>query len=275
MLCGHTKTSLLKQAAALAFGVVLLAPTPALAQQLSDQWQFDALIYGYLPWIGGSTTFPSGRQVNITVDPHQIINNLKFTVMGAFAAQKGPWGAFVDLIYVDVGGSKSATRALSIGNVMIPASVTADAHLDVRSTVWTFGGSFRVVANPEAQFDVFAGARELYLKQDLGFNFSADVGPFMGPGRQGSVGTKDTHWDGIIGAKGRFAFGDQRAWFVPYYFDVGTGQSHLTWQAIGGLGYRFSWGDVIGLWRYLDYRFSKDDTSFNLNGPAIGVAFHW
>jgi hypothetical protein len=30
-------------------------------------------------------------------------------------------------------------------------------------------------------------------------------------------------------------FGDKREWFVPYYADVGTGQSERTWQLYGGL----------------------------------------
>jgi hypothetical protein len=28
-------------------------------------------------------------------------------------------------------------------------------------------------------------------------------------------------------------------------------------------------------WRYIEYRFSSHDTSLTLNGPALGVAFHW
>jgi len=274
MIRGRKTTWLLARAVEVLF-LVGACSVPAAAQTLSNQWQYGVFIYGYFPRISGSATFPTGQSVDITVDPNQIIHNLKFTVMGSFAAQKGPWGVFVDLLYLDVSGSKSATRALSIGNLPIPAGVTANANPDVRSTIWTFGPSYRLVATPEVTFDVLAGARELYLRQDLGFQFSADVGPFVGPGRQGSVGIKTTNWDGLIGAKGRFAFGNRHEWFLPYYFDVGTGQSHLTWQAIGGLGYAFTWGEVVGLWRYLDYRFSKDDTSFKLNGPAIGVAFHW
>ena len=68
-----------------------------------------------------------------------------------------------------------------------------------------------------------------------------------------------------------------REWFVPWYVDVGTGQTDLTWQAIGGLGYSFKWGEVIGVWRYMDYNFKSGAPieKLTLNGPAIGVAFHW
>jgi hypothetical protein len=40
-----------------------------------------------------------------------------------------------------------------------------------------------------------------------------------------------------VGVKGRYTFGDDGKWFVPFYLDVGTGQSQLTWQISSGLGY--------------------------------------
>ena len=36
-----------------------------------------------------------------------------------------------------------------------------------------------------------------------------------------------------------------------------AGESELTWQAIGGIGYAFKWGQVVAAWRYLDYKFKS------------------
>ena len=116
----------------------------------------------------------------------------------------------------------------------------------------------------------------LVLKQKLSWQFSSDVGPFTGPARQGSSEVDAQNWDAIAGARARFSFGERHEWFVPLYIDVGTGQTQMTWQTFGGVGYNFSWGDVIALWRYIDYRFYKgENSSLKLNGPAIGVGFHW
>ncbi len=259
------------------FLVGVLVSGPATAQGRPDDWQFRAIIYGYLPDIGGTTTFPAGGGSSINVDADTIISNLKFTFMGSIEAQKGRWGAFTDILYLDVGGSKSDTRDLTIGGVQLPAGVTANASLDIKGTVWTLAGNYRVLATPEATFDVFAGARLLSIKQSLGWEFSANVGPVVGPGREGNSEVKFDNWDGIVGAKGRLGFGPRHEWFVPYYVDVGTGDSDLTWQGIVGIGYAFSWGEVIAAWRYLDYDFKSGQKieSVNLNGPAIGVAFHW
>jgi len=249
--------------------------SPTLAQTPPDEWQFRAYLYGYWATLSGSATFPTGTSANITVDPNQLLHSLNFAIMGAFEAQRGPWGVFTDLMYLDASGSKSATRALSIGGVAIPSDVTANASLDLKSTVWTLAGSDRVVTTPGATFDVLLGTRYLDLKQHLTWNFSADAGPLVGPNRQGSADSNLDNWDAIIGVKGRLMFGDQHAWFLPYYADVGTGGSQLTWQAIAGLGYTFHWGEVLGAWRYLDYHFSKESARLSMNGPAIGIAFHW
>jgi hypothetical protein len=261
---------------AVALLTVGLLPRAAVAQ-VSDEWKFNAVIYGYFPDIRGQSSFgaETGRD-GITVDAHTLISNLKFTAMGLFEAQKGRWGFLTDIIYMDVGGSKSQTRHLSIGDHELPAGVTADLNLDVKSVIWTLAGTYQVSPDPTAPFYVLAGARLLDLKQTLGWEFSADLGPLQ-PSRTGSIELKDDNWDAIIGVKGRLAFGPNREWFVPYYLDVGTGDSDLTWQAIAGLGYSFHWGDVIAGWRYLDYNFKSSSKldNMNLSGPIVGVALHW
>jgi hypothetical protein len=266
-------TCVFAQSTAILLGCAVF-PTPA--QTPPDQWQFSAILYGYFPILKGSATFPSGTQANITVDPHQILNNLNIAAMGAFELRRGNWGLFTDIMYLNASASKSATRAFSISDVMIPASVTANMRLDVKSTVWTIAGSYRAIADPELTADILLGARDFDLKQHLSWQFSADVGPFVGPGRDGSADSKPNNWDAIVGLKGRAMFGAKHAWFVPYYLDLGGGNSDYTWQGILGLGYTFSsWGEVAVVWRYLDYQFKKNNASLSMSGPAIGIGFNW
>lgn len=266
-----------KMVTAAALAMATMTPIAVPAQQLSDQWQFRASVYGWLPDIGGTTTFPTGPGPGINVDANRIIDSLKFTFMGTFEAQKGRWGVFTDLIYLDVGGSKSETRDLTLGRVDLPVGISANASLDLKAVVWTVAGSYRLATDPGATLDVLAGARLLDLKQTLGWQFSADIGGIAPPPRTGSSVTKADNWDGIIGVKGRLAFGDDRQWFVPYYADVGTGDSDLTWQGVLGIGYAFRWGEVFAAWRYLGYNFKSGSAveDANFNGPGIGVAFRW
>jgi len=170
---------------------------------------------------------------------------------------------------------RSNTRDLSIKGVTIPGCVTANLHFDVRSTVWTTAGFYSVVNTPAFTLEPLVGACGLFLKQHLDWQFSGDVGPFAGSGRAGSGDSDFTNWDGIVGLKGRWTLGERGAWFVPYYLDVGTGASQLTYQLLAGVGYTFRWGSVVAAWRYLDYHFSSNDAGLSMNGPAIGVSFRW
>ena len=265
-------------AAALTVPATLLAAQGASAQPISNDWQFHAIIYAFLPEIGGSTKFPvetGGSSVNVDADT--ILNNLKFAFMGSLEAQKGYWGAFTDVMYLDVGGSKSNTRNVSIGGVDLPGGITSDLSLDIKGTAWTLGGSYRWLATTDASGDVFVGARLLSLKERLGWKFSADFDGITGPLRENSNEQKIDNWDGIIGAKGRVALGQGSKWYVPYYVDVGTGDSDLTWQAMAGIGYAFDGWNLLAAWRYLDYDFksSQKIESVTFNGPMIGVGFTW
>lgn len=262
---------------ALALGA-LLAPLPAAAQAMDDKWQFQAILYGFFPSFGGSTSFPERTGGGtIDVSNSQVLDNLNFTFMGTFEARRGRWGLFTDFIYFDVSGDQNNTRDFSVGGHAIPASVSANLDLGIKATVWTIAGDYLAVSNPSTTLYILGGARLLDVDTKLSYSFTGDIGPIVGPGRNGSSEVSESYWDAIVGVKGRFNFGDRRQWFVPYYADIGTGQSDLTWQIFGGLGYQFSWGSVLAGWRYLDYEFksSSQIKSLDANGPMIGVAFSW
>ncbi len=263
--------------AALAVAAATLAPT-AQAQVPEDKWTFQAIVYGYLPDLGGTTKFPErtgASSINVNID--QILSNLNFTIMGELEARKGRWGMFTDLIYLDVGGDKSNTREFTVGGHAIPSSATANLNLDLKGLLWTVAGEYAAINEKSTLLYVFGGARLLDLDQKLSYNLSVDVGPFAGSGRSGSSDVSFSYWDAIVGVKGKVAFGERGEWFVPYYADIGTGQSDLTYQLFGGIGYSFSWGSVLAGWRYLDYNFKSSSAveTLNFNGPMIGVAFGW
>jgi len=256
---------------------VALAPGGAAAQS-ADAWQFQASVYAYLPTIGGTTTFPqSGAGSSVSIDASKILDNLKMAFMGSLEARNGRWGAFTDVLYVDLGNSKSATRDFTVGGTPLPADASANVDFDLKGTVWTLAGVYRAVADPGLPVDVFAGARMLDVRQTLRWQLSGNVGSIPLAGRAGDRETSLTNWDAIIGVKGRLALNADKKWFVPYYLDVGAGESDSTWQAIAGVGYSFGWGDVVGAWRYLDYRMKsgKPIESLSFNGPAIAAVFHW
>lgn len=276
-------SSLSGAATVLCFAIGALQSTPAAAQaapsaEESGKWQFTANIYGWFPAINGHVNFPGDLgSTDIHVPFSKLLDHLKMGFMGAVDAHNGRWGVFSDALYMDVGGLKSRTRDFSIGNIGIPAGTTADRNLDLKAWVVTVAGEYRVLSEPAWTVDMLAGARMLYLKPTLGWSINGDLGPIFIPGRSGSKIVSENLWDGIVGIKGRYAFGEDRTWFVPFYLDVGTGQTKFTWQGLAGVGYAYSWGDVLAAWRYLDWnvKSGKAIADLSMSGPLLGVALHW
>ena len=264
-------------AAALAIGA--LVPAAAVAQAAQPgPWKYAASIYLYAPTIGGSTRFPvdsGGNTVNITAE--QILDALKMTFMGTFDAHNGSWGVLTDLVYVDLGASKSNSRDFTIGNIGLPVGTTADLDLDYKVTSWTIAGEYRVLSDPSLTLDLLAGTRLLDQRQRLRWSISGDIGPIAPASRTGAAEANQRVWDAIIGVKGRYVFGANRQWAAPFYVDVGTGQSDSTVQAAAGISYAFGWGELSGLWRYVGYHFKAGNpiTEMNFNGPQFGAVFRW
>jgi len=259
--------------------VVALMPATAAAQAAPAPWRYAASVYLYLPSIDGSSSFPTegnGTPINITAE--QILDHLKFAAMGSFDAHNGTWGAFTDLVYLSFGSSKSNSRDFTIGNIGIPANTTANIDSELKGLVWTLAGQYRLPSpDPSLTVDMLAGTRMFELQERLRWTISGSLGPIDPAARAGSAELKNTLWDAIIGVKGRYVFGGNRQWAVPFYLDVGTGESDSTLQAAAGISYAFPWGELNALWRYLKYDLKSgnpiSDVSFS--GPQFGAVFRW
>jgi hypothetical protein len=256
----------------------VLIPAQSRAEATADEWKWAATVYVWAPSIGGETAFPpSDSEPPIDVTADKVLNSLNFAFMGAFEGRKGRWALATDLIYLDLGASKKGTRDFGIGHVDIPASVDANLRLDMTGWLWTLDGSYAVVDKGNFSMNALAGVRMLDLKETLGWTFNGDISSLPLQERTGSSQAKDNQWDAIVGLKGRAKFGAGDSWFVPYYVDIGAGESNLTWQGMVGLGYTFDTVEVLGVWRYLDYDLGRSTPiqSIDFNGPALGVTFRF
>jgi len=241
-------------------------------------WHFRASLYGYLPTVGGSSTFPAdpaGGSIN--VEGGNLLDNLKLTVMGTLDAHNGRWGAFTDVVYLKLGNTKDQSRDFTIGDIGLPAGTSAHLDWQLEGVVWTLAGQYRLVSRPGLTLDALAGARLLSLHQDLTWDITGNIGPIAPSGRNGSTSSKSSVWDGIVGVKGQYGFGSGGRWYAPFYVDVGAGGSDLTWQAAAGIGYAFQWGGFTALWRHLDYKMKPGKTlkDISFDGPMVGVTFRW
>ena len=277
----HTPTtfphppSLRSKWAALAAVSLLAVATPAQAQGVTDGWQFEASIYGWFPGISGTTSFaPDGGGPSIDASMGDVIDALKFALMGTVQARKGRWGLWTDLVYADIGGSRQGSRDFAIGGHPLPAGLTGDLTLDLKAWVWTLNGLYALKSDDEGTMDMLFGTRMLDMTTTLGWSLNG-TGPGVLPPLSGTKKVSQTNWDAVVGLKGRANLGGERKWFVPYYVDLGTGESKFTWQANAGVGYSFGWGSLIASWRYLHYDFKSGGhvESLSFNGPLVGAVF--
>ena len=260
----------------------LLAPAAAAAQSQTPQdagaWRYGLSVYGYFPSLSGAASTPtSAGGPTIDVNADKIIDALKFTFMASFDANNGRYGLFTDLMYLDLGESKQGTRDFTINHAPISGSTSADLDWDLKGTLWTLAGYYRVPTDQRFTLDVLGGARMFNLKPKLGWNINGELDGIASTSRSGQASQSETLWDAVVGAKGRVALDSAQRWSMPYYVDVGTGQSRLTWQAALGVSYAFSWGELAGMWRYISYDMKSgsmvQDLSFN--GPMVGATFRW
>ncbi|UHQ19167.1 hypothetical protein LVB87_13390 [Lysobacter sp. KIS68-7] len=264
----------------LAAHIVALCFVPGLSfaqdrfDQPSEEWQFRTSLYGFFPDVGGHARIPSGGELPLEMDAGDLISHTDFAGMASFETRKGRWGGYADAVYMDLGQHVFGTRAILAGRQPLPPGTYADASLDIEALALTLAGTYRFYESPNTTIDALFGGRFLDATVQLDWDFNSDV---AGTLRTGTNKQSKASWDGIVGLKGRTYFGERKQWFVPWYADVGTGATDLTWNASAGIGYAAHWGDVFLTYRRLDYDFGQDRhlDDIHFQGPTLGVAFSW
>jgi hypothetical protein len=234
----------------------------------ADKWQSEITIYGWLPSIDGELKFsiPGSGGDSATIDASDILDDLNFVFMGTYEGRYNEWSFGADIIYMDVSGSNSTTVNVGPGpGPGVPVSVSAG--LGLKTWVFTGIAGYDVVQTDKARLALIGGVRYLDLSADVDIAVNGTLPPSLS-------GSKD-FWDGIVGVKGGIMLNEN--WYIPYYADIGTGDSKMTWQLYAGIGYMFSWGDIKLAYRYLEY--DQDDDKLvqdlKLYGPQLGIGFRF
>ena len=270
------KISRLKTLQILSLSAALLPA--AVCADSGDSWKFGASVYGWFPDIAGTTSYPlgpGGGEIDVPIS--DVLDKLDFTFQGNFDARKGKWGFGTDVIYLDLGDTQTFGSQGAGGPGDWPYDVSASVKLDMKSWIWTTAGYYRLVDDDQTSFDLLAGVRYADVEQSLDWSISGDISGLPLPGREGGAKVSADYWDAVLGIRGRFALGQDGAWFLPYYFDIGTGDSDFTWQGLAGIGYAFSWGETVAAWRYLSYDLpsNRPIADMDFSGPALGLTFRW
>ncbi len=213
----------------------------------NDKWNYYASVYLFAAAMGGETS----RGYDFDMSFSDILDNLDMTYMGNFGMQKGKWTFQTDLIYMKLGTK--------------PGPILTNIQL--KSWIVTPTVSYRVIESGTWDVDVLAGARYLY------------IAPYITTIADPEIDTSSSGWDGIVGFKADYTINTK--WFMPLAFDVGAGDTDLTWQAFAGVGYKYENFDVIAGYRHLEWDFDDTDpgggalNSLDISGPIIGGKYRF
>jgi len=220
----------------------------------SDELKQRILLYGWLPTLDGTLTFQVPGEPDESADTG-IIDSLDAVFMGAYSLRKDKWSFLADFIYLKLSGDTPG--------------LNPNVNLDIELTSKIYGlyGGYNISQTEKLDINFIAGLRY--------FGLGLDVTRSGGKIANGTLSPSIDLYDAVIGVNGEYNI--NKNWYMPYQFDIGTGDSDLTWQANLSIAYRYSWGDVIGTYRYIHY--SHDGSGLledmNLYGPKLGVVFHF
>lgn len=261
---------------------LLLLALPAMG---NDDWSFSVTPYLWLPTINGTVSYElppdSGDGIfDVEIGPNDYLQNLNAVIMVAGEARKDRMSVVSDLVYLDLSSQRSNIRRIDFGGDSVPieASTNLETDTSLSGMAWTIAGGWSLSRNPDSPMDIIAGVRYFTVESETEWDLTTTITSGDGSREFQRTGTADTEtdlWDGIIGLRGRAKIGER--WRLPYAVDAGTGSSDLTWQAMGGVMYVSSWGDVGVVYRHLAYDQGDGDMvqDFSFSGPGLAFTFHF
>ena len=209
-----------------------------------DDWEFFFQLDGYAPWVEIKT--PRGTRVDLGLD--DIIDSLQMVAEFTVGVRKGKWGLQTQAIYVDLAGDEVGTHVNKVG---------------LEEWFVSPAISYRFYEGEKGFFELMVGARYTWLDFTL-------KGTTPITGRFFKESAKGVIWDGLVGVNGDYKINEK--WHLPFYAEVGTGDSDLISQGWAGVGYRLNpCSDVGLLFRVLYYDFGDEiplDTEF-VYGPHL------
>jgi hypothetical protein len=220
-----------------------------------EGWRAALEIYGYLPNI--DSELQDGTHAEIKAK--DILESLDMTFQAVVGVRKGRWLLALDLFYADLAEDPGTT----IGPLL------ELNELSLKSWVVNPLVSYRVTDSDDWTLEVLGGVRYFWLEAGLR---TQELFPDF---ETRESNESQSVWDAIVGVRGEVDLPGK--WYLPYRFDVGTGDSDWTAQVIVGGAYEFEKFDLQFGYRYWGWGF--DDSAVfkqqDWNGVYMGAMFRF
>ena len=221
------------------------------AEESGDEWDLNGALYLWLTDID----IEDANGDSSTISFNQIKDNVDYVFMGHLGGQKEKLGFLIDTLYLDM--------SVSERNHVAPGLI--HDRTELKALIITPAMTYRVVENDKFNLDILGGVRYLHLDINLKFNVLTDIGD------------DESVYNGVVGFKGNAQL--NKNWNLPFYYDIGKGDSELTYQAFAGASYSFSSFDLSAGYRYMKFKFDDDDdfgevlNNLVIKGPMVGAKF--
>lgn len=250
-------------------------PTEAsVVPKQSSGFKHTLSIYGWLPNLNGNLTFQIPNLPNTPEDPDtpedgdtatsSLVDTLDMVFMGSYEVRKDKWSLLFDAIYLKLSDSKE--NSVTLPPLFNQSSLEVSSEQEATMLFLNAYAGYTTIERSNFTLDALVGVRYFYLGVDTTFAVN---------NRDITLSPSVEFYDGLIGIKGEIALSEN--WYLPYQFDIGAGDSKLTWQTEASLGYRFDWGDILATYRHIHY--DKSDSllieEIDIYGPKLGVVFHF
>ena len=225
-----------------------LALLPGAAAQAGDaKVHGDVSLYFMGAGMAGNVTV-KGIESDVDMSFGDIIDKLEFGMMGRARVTRDKWWGSADVIYMSLGAEKKGSAA-DLAQWMV---------------------------QPEVGYDFTPG-----LAGFAGFRYNSLSGDVTGPLGRNPTGTVDW-WDPVIGARGRYRFGERASLVVTGDIAPFKTASDFSWQLEPLVDWRFGdrWSAQAGYrWLYTDYSEGTGANEFRYKvttqGPQAGATFHF
>jgi hypothetical protein len=238
-----------------------LLVNPAFAQAPGEEvgaerWRPALEVYAWAPAV--DLEFPDGT--NAQIGMKDVISNIDFAFMLLGGVRKGDWLIGMDLIYAnlkeDVGGTVGPVLDLK--------------DLEIEAWIAQPFVSYRVVNEDRWTLEVLGSVQ--YYWEEITQTVQQTIPDFESKDLSGN----DSVWNYSVGVRGTIEISQR--WYMPYRFDIGTGDSDTIAQALAGFAYRFDSFDLQFGYRYMTWRPANDSELFreqNVYGFYAGALFRF
>lgn len=238
-----------------------VAPSMALTPEPSPtvkEWQFSFAPYLWAAGLSGETANFGLPTVEIDQSFGDILSDIDFGFMAAGDARYDRYSIMTDIIYARVTTDAATPRGV----------VASQVRLKTESFAAFVGGGYSVIENANGRLDIVGGARIWSVSTRVSF----EGGLLDDVSRTDSA----TWVDGLVGVRAMYSITPEV--YLTGWGLIGAGGADLDWDAMAGIGYKFSDRiSAIAGYRALGVDYDDDTLTYDIiqHGPMLGMAVHF